>query len=187
MRDLTFKFLSNQKLMRLNFDSREQVRFGSLFLLIFGCLILSITTVYVYDVAKKTSRLKSQIQISQQHYDSFDLSKTSSNRDPEQAELLEKILKQINFPWDDFFNSFESVNSKKISILSIQPNTEAREAIVLAEAENLHEMFEYVRLLNSTPSFKQVELLNQVYIIESNQNSQDKRIGFEVMVKMHND
>lgn len=84
------------------------------------------------------------------------LSQQVSEADIRQART---VLEQLSAPWQPLFNALDSVNSKDIALLSIEPNKKKRQVLLTGQARNMEAALAYVRQLMQVDVFTQVYLL----------------------------
>jgi hypothetical protein len=66
---------------------------------------------------------------------------------------------QLNLPWSRFFASLgESSNAGEVALISIEPDTQKGQVVVVAEARNLDSMLNFVSALQISDEFSEVAL-----------------------------
>lgn len=176
--------LANKKLRRIDLDTVKHADYFGVFMVTIGLLALGVAVVQNLQRAKNIAKVNAEVKHIQAQVNLNHSKNKVVKANPEQLEVIAKIEKQINYPWETFFSTLESTHTNHISLLSIQPNVDKKEALITAEAENIHEMLDFIRVLNGNKSFDHVELLSQEAIIEPQQTNQQDRVSFLVLVKL---
>lgn len=99
---------------------------------------------------------------------------------PEQKQKYEEINKKFNFPWNKIFSILENVSIREVSLLSIQPTITQHQVLLTAQAENVHQMLEYVKALGLQEGVNRIELLRQDKGVEGAVNNVYFELIFEV-------
>ncbi|NOU25008.1 MAG: hypothetical protein HOO90_05680 [Methylotenera sp.] len=169
----------NSHLKKIHFDSVRSADYLGILSLFFGLAVFGFAGYQNLQTAKTLTKIKSEISNIQLEVIPKPIKKTT-NEDIQSAGILEKIQKQLDYPWEKLFSTLELVHTNNISLMTIQPNMEKKEVLISAEAANTHEMLEYIHALGAQQNIEHVELLSQE-IMTSNQK---EGIDFLMMVKM---
>lgn len=88
-----------------------------------------------------------------------------------------EILRQLGMPWDNLFQTLESVGSKDVTLLVLEPDMEKRLVKISAEAKNMAAMLHYIRQLENR------DVLGTVYLQSHHVQLQDpeKPVRFELL------
>ena len=184
MKNISLTMISNKKLRRIDLDSVKHADYFGISMVALGLITLGFSIVQSLQTAKYLAKANAEVSRNQALVNLNESNIKDIKVDPAQLEIIGKIEKQIKYPWEMFFSSLEATHTSHISLLSIQPNIDKKEALITAEAENVHEMLEFIRVLNVNKSFSHVELLSQEAIVEPQQTNQQDRISFLVMVNL---
>lgn len=161
------------------FDSERRVDYQGYFLFIVGLIAFWLA---LYG-GWQTSKLITKTNVELNHIKSLTISKPPhkvDSDDPERKEIVGKILKEINYPWDKLFSSLEAIHTSDISLMVIQPNIDNKEVLIYAEAISEHLMFEYVRVLGRQKGIDHVELLSH----EAGTVTSQEKVNFSIMIKL---
>ncbi|OAJ71885.1 hypothetical protein A7976_10560 [Methylobacillus sp. MM3] len=71
-----------------------------------------------------------------------------------------KMLEQLNAPWETLLNGLEIATDDKVALLSMQPNLARGEALLLGEAARYADVLDYIERLKAQPGFMQAYLTN---------------------------
>lgn len=71
-----------------------------------------------------------------------------------------KLLEQLNAPWETLLNGLEIAADDKVALLSMQPNLARGEAVLLGEAARYADVLDYIERLKAQPGFMQAYLTN---------------------------
>ena len=170
--------------MRINLDTVKHTDYSGIFLVILGLILFAATLTFFIHTGNRISNINNQLNRNHAQVSLKQSNHQSTKVDPEKLAIISKIEQQIHYPWEPFFSALEATHTRHISLLSVQPNMDKKEALILAEAENIHEMLEFVRTLNATQGFDHVELLNQEAIVEPQQTNQKDRVSFTIKIKL---
>lgn len=77
-----------------------------------------------------------------------------------QFQRAEQVIRQLALPWNDLFRALEASQSKKIALLSVQPDAARREVRIAAEARDFPAMVGYVERLQQSEWLSQAHLQN---------------------------
>jgi hypothetical protein len=69
-----------------------------------------------------------------------------------------EVLRQLSMPWDGLFQTVESVATKEVALLALEPDTEKRLVKISGEAKNIAAMLDYIRKLEHRAVFGSVYL-----------------------------
>jgi hypothetical protein len=88
---------------------------------------------------------------------------TVSNMKPEQLSAAWRAAQsaaiQLNLPWDRFFASLgEASNASEVALISIEPDSQKGQVVVVAEARTLDSMLNFVSALQISDEFSEVAL-----------------------------
>jgi len=71
-----------------------------------------------------------------------------------------KLLEQLNAPWETLLNGLEIAADDKVALLAMQPNLARGEAVLLGEAARYADVLDYIERLKAQPGFMQAYLTN---------------------------
>ncbi len=88
-----------------------------------------------------------------------------------------EVLRQLSVPWDGLFQTVESVASKDVTLLALEPDTEKRLVKISGEAKNMMAMLDYIKQLENR------DVLGTVYLQSHHVQLQDpeKPVRFELL------
>lgn len=89
---------------------------------------------------------------------------------------MDAAIKEIALPWSALFKSLESVNSREVKLLALQPNAKQRTLHITAVALDTDSMMRYVDELAQQKILKEVILQSQ----EPTDIGGQKAIRFEI-------
>lgn len=84
-------------------------------------------------------------------------------------ELQSSMQKAIDTPWDKLFSALESSDRRNIQLLEILPETDKGKIRILAKAQQLNEILDYVEVLKKQPTLQDVTLIEHQTIPSDNQ------------------
>jgi hypothetical protein len=163
----------------LNFDyEKNAIRLGvSLF--VFG-LVFFVYAVFInLEAQSYLLRIKGEVQ-SAEEKSAKERGHVVERYSPEQKQKYEEINKKFNFPWNKIFSILENVSIREVSLLSIQPTITQHQVLLTAQAENVHQMLEYVKALGLQEGVNRIELLRQDKGVEGAVNNVYFELIFEV-------
>jgi Tfp pilus assembly protein PilN len=93
-----------------------------------------------------------------------------------ELKLANQVIGHLALPWDGLFHGIEASMDGKVSLLSIEPDTEKREIQITAEAKSFQDMVGYMANLRANRSFK------DAYIVSHHvqQSDPQKPVRFEI-------
>lgn len=87
-----------------------------------------------------------------------------ARKDTEQVALEIKqanaVILQLNLPWKELFEAFESAQHADVAVLAIEPDAQKGLVRISAEAKSLDSLPAYLAYLQKVPLFQEVALLN---------------------------
>ncbi|NOU26021.1 MAG: hypothetical protein HOO90_10870 [Methylotenera sp.] len=170
--------------MGINLGTVKHTDYPGIVVIILGLTLFAAALTLFIVKENRISNITNQMNRNQAQISLKKANQQTTKVDPEKLEIINKIERQIHYPWESLFTSLEATHTRHISLLSIQPNMDKNEVLISAEAENIHEMLAFVRTLNATQGFDHVELLYQEAIAEAQQTNQQERVSFTVMIKL---
>ena len=87
----------------------------------------------------------------------------------QEIEQANKIMAQINLPWEAFFNAIEFASDKEVALLSLQPSITNRTLRISGEARNMSGLLDFIEALEREPVFQNAHLLNYKIKLDSPQ------------------
>ncbi len=78
----------------------------------------------------------------------------------QEIEKANKIVGQLNLPWESFFNAIEFATSQEVALLSLQPNVANRNIRINGEAKDITALLDFVEALERENVFEKAHLLN---------------------------
>lgn len=104
-----------------------------------------------------------------------------AEREQLQTELkaANRTISHLSLPWDALFREIEATMTDRISLLSIEPDTERKELRITAEAKDFDGVLAYARQLSSIP------VLQDSYVMNHQVQSQDPQrpVRFVIVAK----
>jgi len=93
-----------------------------------------------------------------------------SEQDFRKMNIATAVQQKLNFPWHELLAAIEEVKqqTEHISLMAIQPNPAKGEVIIHAEAPELKTMLDFISLLEKQTVLKDVLLINQHRLDDSN-------------------
>lgn len=70
------------------------------------------------------------------------------------------VLRQLTLPWDQLFDTIETVGGKNVALLSLAPDAEKRLVRISIEAKDVAAALDYLRSLEAREIFQDVQLHN---------------------------
>lgn len=89
-----------------------------------------------------------------------------------------KIIKRLSTPWESFFSGLESINSKKVAVISIEPDMQAGLLRLEGEAKDYPAVLTFIAQLRETKPFSKVFLSHHEYKRDDPQHP----VGFTVLL-----
>jgi len=77
--------------------------------------------------------------------------------DPRAAKAAATVARDLQIPWADMLAALESVKTKEVALLAVEPSATRHNVHITAEAKNTDAMLDYVDALRG-PSFPDVSL-----------------------------
>ena len=77
----------------------------------------------------------------------------------QEIRLANVVLRQISLPWDNLFAELERSRGGSVTLLSVQPNVQARTVRIGGEAKSLRAVIEYAMRLDSS------SVLHDVHVV----------------------
>ena len=95
---------------------------------------------------------------------------------PEVIKFSNKVIHQLNLPWEMLFTQLEDAKTEDVALLGIEPNVKGTSIKVEAEAKDYAAMLKYVRSLSKQG------VLQDVYLTEHKMDDQnpDKPVRFSL-------
>jgi hypothetical protein len=78
----------------------------------------------------------------------------------EEVKQVNQVAEQLTIPWNDLFLAVESASSKRIALLSLQPDYRKRELRIAGEADDFESLRAYTEHLGATEVLLDVRLVN---------------------------
>jgi len=78
----------------------------------------------------------------------------------EEVRQVNQVAEQLTIPWNDLFQAVESASSKRIALLSLQPDYRKRELRMAGEADDFEALRSYVAQLDTGDVLADVRLVN---------------------------
>ena len=142
--------------------------FGLVFLTLVGIAAIGSAWIY-FQLRAQEDRWQSDWQ----HLNGMATEKHDTST-PEQQERMKselrfanRVIDQIDTPWDALFGAVESAYSDQAILLSVEPDTEQREVRLTAEAKDLAAMLAYLDQVRQSP------ILKGAYLASHQINQQD--------------
>lgn len=148
----------------------KNLSFLGISLTVLGLLLVAVMLGSYIDSARKLAMLNGSIS----NQPEIQGSKPSSNLSSEEINTIQKSLNQLSIPWGRLFSAMEVSSSDKVVLISLEPNAEKRSVRIIAEASDVYEMIDYIRVLSKQPQMYKVFLLNQ----KAGENQQDPAVRF---------
>ncbi|WP_034303816.1 PilN domain-containing protein [Herbaspirillum sp. RV1423] len=105
----------------------------------------------------------------------------AGNREQLQAELkaANRTISRLSLPWDELFREIESTMNDRVTLLSIEPDTERKELRITAEAKDFDGVLEYARQISAIPVLRDSYVMNH----QIQQQDAQKPVRFVVVAK----
>lgn len=142
-------------------------RLGILVLMTGILLTLTAAAYYVYTI-RQISILEASIARS--------TNTIVANNTPindEEAKAVQEAISHLDLSWGTLFTALEAVTTEKISLISVEPDTNQGTVKIIAESLNAYDMLEYVRTLSKQPTLHNVLLTE--YEVKGNASEQPMR------------
>jgi hypothetical protein len=152
----------------------------SLFLLV-ASLVVALLTWQTYQ-AKRVEYLGFEAklaEINQQQQRKLPIKQAPVSIQPEQLKQLQETVNTLAIPWNALFEAIEQSDQKDIALLSLEPNSQKQQVVIIGEAKNLQVALAYIAQLENQPALSQV-FLQKHSIDEANAS---KPVSFTVLAK----
>jgi hypothetical protein len=125
--------------------------------------LAAIAGVLGYERSVLNPQLEAQRQLIANQRDKMGSKATESTMKPEELSAAWRTAQnaaiQLNLPWSRFFASLgESSNIGDVALISIEPDAQKGQVVVVAEARNLDSMLNFVSALQISDEFSEVAL-----------------------------
>lgn len=99
---------------------------------------------------------------------------------PDQVKAINKAIDALNFPWNDLFGKVESLRSRDVALLALEPDGATQTVRMVAEARDAASMLAFVERLGAQGAFG-----SGVLLVKHELNSQDpdRPYRFEVIAR----
>ena len=77
------------------------------------------------------------------------------------------VIKQLNLPWSNLFQTLENTRDTDIDLLELSPNTQTGDVLIIGKAENLKSVFDYMERLKKSQVFSRVDLNNHEKMLQN--------------------
>jgi Tfp pilus assembly protein PilN len=94
---------------------------------------------------------------------------------PTQAALVNAAVQQLNVPWGELLDGLESAGSRKVALLEVRVEPQAKRLLGTAEVADYPEIFAYLQRLKREAIFTSVVLSSH----QINENDKQKPYRFE--------
>lgn len=136
---------------------------GSMMLL---CLALAFSAYLAYrhaEASEKLEALQAQLEKSERRQTSMSHRNDTFAISPalrSEVEQGNRVIRQIGLPWDELFETIESIPHDYVAVLSIQPDAEDGSVTIAAEAESAADIVEYIEAINESGVLNDAHLMN---------------------------
>lgn len=89
------------------------------------------------------------------------------------------VTKQLNLPWSSLFKALEDTLGQDINLLSVIPNAQTGEVLIVGHAESLSLVFAYIERLRKNKMLSKVRLNDHQKILQSG----NQTIQFNIAAK----
>lgn len=148
-----------------------------------GLLILSVGLAAIGTLAALNQRLTDEVTTleTSARRASLALHTRSSPSPLSPAELahMQNVARQLNLPWDRFFDGIEQAASEDVVLLDVHPDIGKGTVRIGGEARNLYAALRCVEALNTGEVFKDAQLVEH----EVNQQNPQAPIRFALLAR----
>ena len=153
----------NMQILRLDYQANgRDTRMERALLLVGVCALLFVVWCYQEETEKITRQevlMQGVQRASPTHTEVSPIRK-----DPEQVAQEVKqanaVILELNLPWKELFESFESAQNGDVAVLSIEPDAQKGLVRIGGEAKSLESLPAYLAHLQKVTLFRDVVLLN---------------------------
>lgn len=153
----------------------------SLFLLV-ASLVAALFTWQTYQ-AKRVEYIGLEAKLAelnqQQQQRKLPIKQAPVSIQPEQLKQLQETVNALAVPWNALFEAIEQADGKDIALLSLEPNSQKQQIVLIGEAKNLQVALAYITQLENQPALSQV-FLQKHSIDEANVS---KPVSFTIFAK----
>ncbi|MEQ1668575.1 MAG: hypothetical protein ABL868_08990 [Sulfuriferula sp.] len=159
---------------KLHLDYQRSIQpfpWAGVLLLVLALAALIATAMYYRNLSAQVMQWESRVD-RMEHTTQRQLPAAQS-REPMTADrVLEvkrvnEVLRQLSVPWDSLFQALESVDSKEVTLLVLEPDMEKRLVKISAEAKTMTAMLDYIKQLENR------DVLGTVYLQSHHVQLQD--------------
>lgn len=118
-------------------------------------------------------------EINQQQQRKLPVKQAPLSIQPEQLKQLQETVNALAIPWNALFETIEQSDQKDIALLSLEPNSQKQQVVIMGEAKNLQVALAYIAQLERQPALSQVFLQKH----SSDEADSSKPVSFTVMAK----
>lgn len=146
--------------------------------------LCAITGVLGFERTVLNPELEAQRQLVAELRNKMGSKPTASTMKPEELakawRTAQSAATQLNLPWSRFFASLgQSSNAGEVALISIEPDTQKGQVLVVAEARNLEGMLNFVSALQISDEFSEVALQSHL----TNRTVPEQPIRFRLSTK----
>lgn len=84
-----------------------------------------------------------------------------------QLKEADVVIKRLNQSWPSLLKALEDTREKDVDLLSVTPNAQSGEVLIVGQAESIQVAFAYIERLKKSQEFSKVELNNHQKIMHS--------------------
>lgn len=95
---------------------------------------------------------------------------------PTEIDAINQAVRELNLPWNDFFQAIEAHVGERVALLSLEPDAANRTVRISAEAKSADVMLDFVAALAHESPFQKVQLSHH----EINEGDRNKPFRFAI-------
>lgn len=139
----------------LEFQPRRRAGALGWLLLLAGATSLALVVSFQMEATASLERVKTGLRDQQARHSEARVPAAS------EAELVaaRRVVEALNRPWEALFSELEQADTADIALLSLRPDSTARELRISAEARDVAAMLNYHRWLGARPQLADVALV----------------------------
>ncbi len=146
-------------------------------LLLLGLASAILLTVAMQQLNQQALSLNNQMgDLKHPRITSRELTLNQLAQSPQKTPKLQEAIAEINFLWELLFSAIESLQNKKVKLLTLEPLPKQARIRISAEAANTQDMLDYVAQLSQLTVLKDVSLISH----EQENNAENPHITFKV-------
>jgi Tfp pilus assembly protein PilN len=151
--------------LKLNFNQMpdQPPRLAGWLLLLAGVFLLGEMSFSYIKLQRERSELNKEIVTYKIHLDMSHKETPRQQYAEADFDEAKKIIKRLSTPWESFIKGLESISSKKVAVLSIEPDMQAGLLRLEGEAKDYPSVLTFITQLRETKPFSKVFLSRHEY------------------------